>query len=158
MRGIRSFTVQRWGIREPRKRCTSAAETMVMPDIEQTGRYSYPLSALFVLMAACGVATALITPVVRGVVTGDVGIAELIGTSLGGSVVVMVLCGILGLYHYRPVRGFFWGILTGGIIGLLVGPVMVAPTKYFLSLVLTSLVGAVLLVAMGAFFNWTARR
>lgn len=138
---------------QPRK----TLEWSPMEDIGQPGRRSYPLSALFVLMAACGVVTALLTPAVRNVVSGDVGLAELLGTSLGGSVVVMVLCGILGLYHYRPVRGFLWGILTGGIIGLVVGPVMVAPMKSFLSLVVTSLIGATLLVAMGALLHWTAR-
>ncbi|MFV1968234.1 MAG: hypothetical protein ACC628_22655 [Pirellulaceae bacterium] len=128
-----------------------------MEDLGQPGRRSYPLSALFVLMAACGVVAALVTPAVRSVVSGEVGLAELLGTSLGGSVAVMVLCGVLGLYHYRPVRGFLLGILTGGIIGMVVGPVMVAPMKSFLSLVLTSLIGAILLVVMGAFLHWTAR-
>jgi hypothetical protein len=128
-----------------------------MEDHHETGRYRYPLSALFVLMAACGVAAALVAPVVQSVMAGDVGLAELLGTSLGGSVGMMVLCGILGLYHYRPVRGLLWGILTGGLVGMVVCPVMVAPPKSFPSLFVTSLVGAALLVLMGAFLHWTTR-
>jgi len=128
-----------------------------MEDLEQSGYHTYPLSALFVLMAACGVVTALLTPVVRGVVAGDVGLAETLGSSLGGALVIMVLSGVLGLYHYRPVRGFLWGIITGGTIGMIVGPVVVAPAKSFPSLIATSLLGAILLVVIGAILHWTTR-
>jgi hypothetical protein len=128
-----------------------------MGNRRETRQYRYPLSALFVLMAACGVATALVAPVVQSVIAGDVGLAELLGTSLGGSLGMMVLCSILGLYHYRPMRGFLWGAVTGGLLGMVVCPVMVAPPESFPSLLLTSLVGATLLVAMGALLRWTTR-
>ena len=44
-----------------------------------------------------------------------------------------------------------------GIIGMIVGPVVVAPPKTFPSLVVTSLLGAVLLVVIGALLHWTTR-
>lgn len=118
---------------------------------------SYPLSALFLLVAACAVICALLTPVVRAIVVGDVGGEDTAIASAGGAFLSMMVGAVIGLYHYRPFRGLAWGILTGGVIGMIVGPVILAPAESLSSLVTMSLGGAIVLVLTGVFFGLTIK-
>ena len=92
--------------------------------MEQTDRSvhsGYPLSALFVLLAACAVVSALLAPVARALVAKVVTVEQVAVTSFVGLLLVGLVGGVIGLYHYRPLRGVGWGVLTGGIIGALIG-------------------------------------
>ncbi|MBP88840.1 MAG: hypothetical protein CMJ64_19360 [Planctomycetaceae bacterium] len=120
-------------------------------------KQSYPLSALFVLVAACVVICALLTPVVRAVIESEIGGQDTAVASMGGSVVSMFVGAIIGLYHYRPFRGLTWGILTGGVIGMIVGPIILAPPDSLGSLMTMSLGGALVLIVTGMIFGTVIR-
>lgn len=120
----------------------------------QTG---YPLGALFVLLAACAVVSALLSPVARAAVEGDLPLIQILVASLVGLAVLGILGGVIGLYHYRPIRGAGWGMLTGGAIGVLIGPLMLAPPEALGSLVTVSLGGSVVVLITGAVFGFGIR-
>jgi len=120
----------------------------------QTG---YPLSALFVLLAASAVVSALLTPVVHAVVAKDLTGEQVAMASFVGAILVALVGGVIGLYHYRPWRGVGWGVLTGGIIGTLIGPVVLAPPEAIGQLVTMSIGGSIVLLITGAAFGFSAR-
>jgi hypothetical protein len=122
-------------------------------DEDQNVQRSYPLSALFVLVAACAVVSALLAPAVRAVVNGDAGVVEAITSSVGGAFCAMAIGAVIGLYHHRQLRGLGWGTLTGGIIGMLVGPMILSPTDAFGTLITMSVGGALILLVTGAAFG-----
>ena len=121
-----------------------------MEPVNRNIEQSYPLSALFLLLAACGVICALLTPVVRAVMAGQVGGEDTVLASFVGA--LLSICGgaIIGLYHYRPLRGLAWGILTGGVIGTIVGPVVLAPPESLGSLIGMAVGGGFVLMVTGA--------
>lgn len=119
--------------------------------------HSYPLSALFVLVAACAVIASLITPVVQSIADGTVGVSEAVGAGVTGTLVTLLLGAVVGLYHYRRLRGVLWGALTGALIGMIAGPVVVAPASAFPSLMSISAFGALVLVLIGAGFRLVQR-
>ena len=128
-----------------------------MMQSDDGSRHSFPLSALFMLVAACGVVAALITPVVRSVAEGGLGVSETLGASTLGCAVVTLLGGTVGLYHYHRLRGLLWGALTGAVIGCVVGPLVLAPASAFSSLMSIATFGAAVLVAIGAGFRFMQR-
>ena len=126
---------------------------------ERTGDgHSFPLSALFILMAACSVVAALVAPLSRAIGDGKVGIGAAAEASACGAVLVMLMGAVIGLYHHRPARGLGWGILTGGGIGMVMGPVILSPQSAFPSLLTMSIGGAVALLVVGAMFRGAARQ
>lgn len=127
---------------------------MPEPSVE---RRSFPLSALFILMAACCVVAALLAPLSRAVVSGKVGIVETATASACGSLLVTLMGAVIGLYHHRPARGLGWGIVTGGAIGMVMGPVVLSPKSDFPSLITMSVGGAAALLAVSAMFRGTKR-
>jgi hypothetical protein len=124
-----------------------------MQQTDQSVQNGYPLSALFVLLAACAVVSALLAPVARAVVTKDVTLDQVGITAFLGLILVGMIGGVIGLYHYRPLRGVGWGALTGGIIGLLIGPLMLAPPQAIGTLVTVSVGGSIVLLVTGAAFG-----
>lgn len=120
----------------------------------QTG---YPLSALFVLLAACAVVSALLAPVAHAVVAKDLTLSQIFGASFFGAIFVGIVGGVIGLYHYRPLRGVGWGTLTGTIIGTFVGPVMMAPPEAIGRLVTMSIGGSIVMLITGAAFGFSAK-
>lgn len=125
--------------------------------MEQTDREihnGYPLSALFVLLAACAVVSALLAPVAQAVVSKDATLEQVAAASFFGLILVGIIGGVIGLYHYRPLRGVGWGVLTGGIIGMLIGPVMLAPPEAIGTLVTVSIGGSIMLLITGAAFGF----
>ncbi len=123
----------------------------------QNAQTGYPLSALFVLLAACAVVSALLTPVAHAVVAKDLTAGQVLAASIIGAILVAIIGVFIGLYHYRRLRGASWGALTGGFIGLLIGPVMLAPPEALASLVAMSIGGSVVLLLTGAAFGFTAK-
>ncbi len=125
--------------------------------MEETSRNvqsGYPLGALFVLLAACAVVSALLSPVAHAVVDGNIPLSQLVWSCLIGGIVLAMIGAVIGLYHYRPVRGFGWGVLTGGALGLLLGPLMLAPPESLGSLVTVSLGGSIVLLITGGVFGF----
>jgi len=120
-------------------------------------RRSYPLSALFILMAACAVVAALLAPLSRAVGDGRIEFSDAAEASVCGAVLVMLLGAVVGLYHHRRWRGLGWGILTGGAIGMFMGPVVLSPQAAFPSLLTMSLGGAAAMLAVSAMFRSATR-
>ena len=108
----------------------------------------YPLSALFLLVTASGVVLAMVAPVLRG--PREAGWAELLSASIAGGVALGLLGLVLGLFHYSRWRGVLWGVPLGGVLGLLIGPmVFISPTSMPFVL-LNSLGGAVVILGIAA--------
>lgn len=128
-----------------------------MQRTDQNVQSGYPLSALFVLVAACAVVSALLSPVVHAVIAKVLTLEQVAGASVGGAVIVAIIGGVIGLYHYRPLRGVGWGVLTGGVLGMLIGPVMLAPPEAIGPLVTMSIGGSIVLLLTGVAFGFTAR-
>ncbi|MCA9121382.1 MAG: hypothetical protein H6822_07810 [Planctomycetaceae bacterium] len=128
-----------------------------MQRTDQSMQSGYPLSALFVLVAACAVVSALLAPVVRAVIDKVLTLEQVAVASVSAAIMVAILGGVIGLYHYRPIRGAGWGLLTGGFIGLLVGPIMLAPSEAIGPLVAMSIGGSIILVLTGAVFGFSIR-
>ncbi len=120
-------------------------------------RRSFPLSALFILMAACSVVAALMAPLSRAIGEGKVAVSEAAVASACGAGLVMLLGAVIGLYHHRPARGLGWGIVTGGGIGMVMGPVVLSPQSAFPSLLTMSIGGAAALLAVSTLFRGTRR-
>jgi hypothetical protein len=110
-----------------------------------------------VLVAACAVVSALLTPVVHAVIKKVLTLEQIAGASIGGAILVAIIGGVIGLYHYRPLRGVGWGVLTGGVIGTLIGPVMLAPPEAIGPLVTMSIGGSIVLLFTGAAFGFSAK-
>lgn len=127
-----------------------------MNSTDQNVQSGYPLSALFVLLAGCAVMSALLTPIVHAVVARVLTIGQVAGASVGGAILVGLVGGVVGLYHYRLWRGVGWGVLTGGILGTLIGPVMLAPPEAIGHLVITSIGGSLVLLITGAALGFSS--
>lgn len=109
-------------------------------------------------MAACAVVAALVAPIARAIGEGKVGISAAAEASACGTVLVMLLGAVIGLYHHRPARGLGWGILTGGGIGMVMGPVVLSPQDAFPSLLTMSIGGAAAMLALSAMIRGAARQ
>jgi MFS family permease len=129
-----------------------------MPNEDPNVQTGYPLSALFVLLAACAVVSALLSPVVHAVVAKQLTLDQIIGASLTCAILVSILGAVVGLYHYRRSRGVGWGSLVGGLIGAVIGPVMLAPPEAIAPLVTMSLGGSIALLITGAAFGFRLKR
>ena len=127
-----------------------------MPD-SPAARQSFPLSSLFILVAACALVCGLWTPVARAVAADEVGLVEATVAALGGTLLGAALgCGI-GAGHHQPWRGAGWGTLSGGVVGLFAGPLALAPPRTFSSLVAMSVGGGVALLLTAAAVSLSKR-
>jgi hypothetical protein len=117
----------------------------------------YPLIALFLVITACGIIAALIGPAARAISDGRVGVREAFFSSVLSTVVVMLMGGIIGMFHYRRARGFGWGLLTGAVIGIFVGPLILAPHEAFGAVLALSFGGAVVIILISVAFRIAAR-
>jgi hypothetical protein len=114
----------------------------------------YPLSSLFLLVTASGVVLAMVTPIVRG--PQDAGLTELLIASLAGGGVLSLLGVFLGLFHYSRWRGVLSGVLLGGALGLLLGPLIFASPASLPFTLLSALGGAAVIVGVGAVARLTS--
>lgn len=110
----------------------------------------FPLSTLFLLIAACGVVLGMIAPLARGRLGYGVGGQELVLASIGGSVLLMVTGAIVGSFQQSRLRGVAWGVLAGGLLGLAFGPAIFIPPRDFPIVMLTAVGGAVIILVVAA--------
>ncbi len=119
-------------------------------DYQQMQRRGYPLSALFVLVAICGILLAQVTPIVRTAMAGEIGWLETLVSALIGGLAVMFLGALIGMYHYRRWRGIGLGALTGLLIGIAAGPMTLVPADKSPRILAVAVGGAAVLLAVGA--------
>jgi hypothetical protein len=118
----------------------------------------YPLVALFLVITACGIIASLIGPAARAISDGRIGVRDAISASLASTVVVMLIGGVIGLFHYRRARGFGWGLVTGAIIGIFVGPLVLAPHEAFGAVIALSFGGAAVIILITTAFRFASRK
>ena len=124
---------------------------------QQANRRVYPLSVLFIVTAGCAIVAALMTPLLRAVGDGQVGLLEAGLIAIWGSGFGMAIGGVVGLYHFRRMRGLLWGLVTGMFVGAALGPLSLVPVDAVPSLFGLSLVGSAVLVAAAAAFRLSGR-
>jgi hypothetical protein len=117
----------------------------------------YPLIALFLILTACGIVAALVGPAMRNVMEGKIGARDAALAIMGCSISIMALGGLIGLFHFHRGRGFLWGIITGGVIGVFVGPMMMAPRTAMGTLVGLSLGGSAIIVLVAVAYRISVR-
>jgi hypothetical protein len=114
----------------------------------------YSLSTLFLLIAACAVAIGMVSPVLRG--EAQVGPGDVIGSAIACGLMGLILGAVVGLFHYSRVRGLGWGLIVGGLIGAVCGPIMYVPPAQFSFVFSTALGGAVLILGVAAMIRMTS--
>jgi len=123
-----------------------------------TSTGGYPLIALFLVITACGIIASLIGPAVRAMSDGRIGVRDAINSSIASTVIVMLIGGVVGMFHYRRARGFGWGLVTGAVIGIFVGPLVLAPHESFGAVVALSFGGAAVIILITIAFRIASRR
>jgi hypothetical protein len=118
----------------------------------------YPLSALFVLMAACAVPMSMAAAAGRAVSEGRIGGDDVVFASLGGCAATMLLGAVIGLHHYRQGLGVILGALAGAIVGSMAGPIAMVPVNDVPYLLLMSLTGSAVMIALAAWFRRLAEK
>jgi hypothetical protein len=106
----------------------------------------YSLNTLFLLMAACAVVVGMVTPILRRQVR--VGGEELLGSALVGGLVMLAIGWFIGVFHYSKGNGIGWGLIVGGLLGMICGPIMFIPPERFPFIFLTSIGGSVLILGL----------
>lgn len=120
----------------------------------RTSGRGYPLSALLLLVTASGVILAVVAPIVRG--PREAGWGDVLAASITGGVALTVLGAFLGLFHYSRWRGVLCGAPLGGVLGLLLGPLIYVPPASFPEVILTAVGGAVVIVGVAALARLTS--
>lgn len=126
-----------------------------MNDTKHTLRRGYPLNTLFLLIAACAVATAMVAPLVRGSIGREIGVMEAALSCIAGGIVLAGIGALVGLFHYSRVNGASWGVLVGALLGALFGPSLFIPPKDFSLVLGTSVGGAILILGIAAAIRLT---
>ncbi len=124
-----------------------------MNDTLPTDRQRYPLTSLFVLVAACAVIVRLTIPLAQSVLGSHVeldwiGVALIVGLALG-----VVIGPTLGAFHYHRLRGIWIGFISGVVLGPLCGLLMVIPLGATDELIVTTFGCSVLLVVLGGYMR-----
>lgn len=126
-----------------------------MNGTKPTVRRGYPLNTLFLLIAACAVATGMVAPLVRGNIGRGIGVGEVVVAGIVGGIALAGLGALVGLFHYSRLNGVSWGVLVGALLGGLFGPALfISPSEF--SLVLgTSIGGAFLILGVATTIRLT---
>ena len=119
-------------------------------------KQGYSLGTLFLLIAACGVAVGLFSPLVRGSDRAEPD--ELVVAAIVGGALLALVGVILGCFQFSRGRGVLWGICVGGALGVLYGPLILVPPEDSRSVLSVALGGAVLIVALAALVRWHSTR
>ncbi len=109
----------------------------------------YPLSALFVLIAICGILTAMINPVARALAADQASILQTTLAAIAVACVGLMVGLAIGLYHHRRMRGALVGMSVGIAVGVISGLLMLSPVTAFPTLLGLSLLGSMILVLTG---------
>ena len=110
-------------------------------------RHGYPLGALFVLVTACAVLVAGITPLIRLVAKGESPEYLLLAIAVG------IGCGFivgstLGLLQFRKALGFAMGATAGTFIGATAGGIALLPVGQLIPASIAMNVGSGLVVGV----------
>lgn len=119
-----------------------------MREYRRTSGRGYPLSSLLLLVTACAVIVAVVAPILRG--PQPAGLGELLAAAIFGGTALAVLGLILGLFHYSRWRGVLWGVPLGGVLGVLLGPLIFVPPASFPEVLATAIGGALVIVGVAA--------
>jgi hypothetical protein len=84
-------------------------------------RRGYPLGALFVVVTACAVLAAGVTPLIRLFSEGEEEIGRFLGAIVIGAVCGFVIGVITGLVQFRTALGGGMGAMAGTLIGAAAG-------------------------------------
>lgn len=106
----------------------------------------YPLGALFLLVAVCAVILALVTLLMQEPKRLDDLAGPILASAAVGFFVVMLLGILVGQFHFSRLRGMAWGAVVGGLLGLSFGPILFISASAFPYVLLTSLIGAILVI------------
>ncbi len=126
-----------------------------MDGSKHTVRRGYPLNTLFLLIAACAVATGMVAPLVRGNIGRDIGVGEVIVSGIVGGILLAGIGCLVGMFHYSRVNGASWGVLVGALLGALFGPALFISPDEFPLVLGTSIGGAVLIVGIATAIRLT---
>ena len=86
----------------------------------------YPIGALFVLVTACAVLAAGVTPLAR-VPEGEIPSEQFRYALGGGALCGLIVGGALGLFYYRYLTGIALGIAAGIVLGATAGALSLLP-------------------------------
>lgn len=120
-----------------------------MSESPSSGRQTYPLSLLIVILTGCAVLAAVIAPQVRKFELDDWlnNVDRLVGAIVACGLGGALLGAFIGLHQFRR----WQGVLTGAILGLFIGPVagllMTIDRQSVGSVVQAVLIGCAILVA-----------
>src|SRR5262245_3300902 len=106
----------------------------------------YPLGALFVLVTACAVLAAGITPLVRMVQQGNIESMQFVIALGAGALSGMVIGVILGLMQFRMGIGVLMGTAVGVILGGAAGAMSLLTGQQLLTAALAMTAGSGLIV------------
>ena len=114
---------------------------------------SYPLSAVFYIVAVAAILFSLVAPIF--VVGGNIDYGDLVAWMIVLAILGMFLGALIGLYHYRRRRGVGWGMLVGIFTGAFLGPIVVADN--FEQVTMSCLIGSGILVLLTAFIRISSK-
>lgn len=106
---------------------------------------SYPLATLFVVMAVCAIVARVVSPAIRSVISGTFQWQLLVIVPVLVGSLFTVVGFFLGLMHHRRGRGALAGALVGGIAGMLLCPVVMAPVSSLGTLFVMSIAGSMVI-------------
>ena len=113
---------------------------------------SFSLAALLFLLACAAVLLALLLPALQTWNEQQLGPYTFVSTALSVGAFASVLGGLIGLFHYRRLRGLGWGLLAGLGTGICVGPVVLS--DHYGQVVVTCLGGSLLLLVLATVFRF----
>jgi hypothetical protein len=128
-----------------------------MADAKRSSERGYPLSTLFLLIAAVAVLLGMVAPALHRPAQ-ELHWDELFGASLSSGMGLALVGFCVGLFQHRRWRGAWWGVLLGGVLGMLSGPIVAVPWSGFPQVLLSSLCGALLVVGVAAAIRWNSGR
>jgi hypothetical protein len=126
-----------------------------MPNVPERG---YPLSALFILVAACAIPMAMAAAAGRAMSRGEADGFAFAVAAMVGCAGTMFLGSIIGLHHHRQGIGIIVGGMAGAIVGSMAGPIVLAAPEDFARLMVLAVGGSIVMVAIAAAFRQSAQR
>jgi hypothetical protein len=108
----------------------------------------YPLGALFVLVTACAVIVAAVTPMIRFTVRGNQDVGEFFAALGAGAGCGLVLGMVVGLFQYRRGLGLAMGAGAGILIGAAAGVMGLTPAHELTAAAAAMTAGSGLIIAV----------
>jgi hypothetical protein len=108
----------------------------------------YPLGALFVLVTACAVLVAGITPLVRLIQEGQADGPTFFTAAVVGAVLGTLVGLILGLFQFRMGMGIAMGASLGSVLGIICGLISLLRADQLITAALAMTAGSGLIVAV----------